>query len=353
MATQIELRKYAHILQKIFVDNMFIRAESAWNSFKAFLHADNIRINSELKLFKKEFFKCLDPKSITYTVNITQHKKLIKKYCGPTASPDISDNLLKIIQFRVPTIKFLIDELSDLQKDFSNLKLVDNKLSISTKNIVLEGIYFGPFNISLDIRSMSGANNHSYHWWPEIKALDPQYPGDYSDSQYTHPHVGNSICLGDGEDLIYNAAHQGRIFDYFQLINTVLNTYGSDPYEQIESWEGVRCNDCADYFAQDDGVYCNKCSSYSCEYCIKNCNKCQESKCALCYEMAGCDYCGTINCDSCVEKCSQCNNDICGSCLSKCESCEDKLCSNCNKPCDLCGLTYHSNCEYICCEKDD
>ena len=67
----------------------------------------------------------------------------------------------------------------------------EQKLSVETESIRLDGVDLGRFKIELDVESLSSKNNAYY----EVIALDPN-PAEYNDNT-VHPHVdANRLCEG-------------------------------------------------------------------------------------------------------------------------------------------------------------
>ena len=97
----------------------------------------------------------------------------------------------------------------------------EKRLAVVTKDILLERIQFGAFRIELYLDSLS--SDRPYY---EVIALDPNRSS--SNDDVTHPHVqDNRLCEGDAQPAIKLALRQGRLLDFFQIVEQVLGTYNS------------------------------------------------------------------------------------------------------------------------------
>ncbi len=142
----------------------------------------------------------------------------------------------------------ILRDLIALQTEFGSVavNLKSMFVTVVTEPIELEGTYFGSFKIRLDVETLSGTTKARY----EVLALDP-YPAA-SDEDVTHPHVhANRLCEGDAQPAIKLALCQGRLFDFFQLVNNVLTTYNaSSAYVSLADWGDQTCVDCGSFNQQ-------------------------------------------------------------------------------------------------------
>jgi hypothetical protein len=213
-------------------------------------------------------------------------------------------------------LEALLDEFDDLSID-----LPEAVLSVTTAPIVLDNVLLGRFQVRLHWGWIGRA--HPY----EVLALEPNRA--CSSESTTHPHiVDERLCEGDGKMPIARALHQGRLLDFFQIVNRVLNTYNpSSAYVALSDWEGRGCSDCGEIVGPDDERTCSMCEGTLCGNCALTCERC-EAPC--CYE--------------CSRRCDSCGHDLCRGCAHKCEDCHRLFCEPCLSECDLCPE---------CQEKDD
>jgi hypothetical protein len=205
-------------------------------------------------------------------------------------------------------LEVLLDEFDDLSID-----LPGAVLSVTTAPIVLEGVLLGRFQVRLHWDWIGRA--HSY----EVVALEPN-PACSSEST-THPHVvEDRLCEGDGKLPIVQALHHGRLLDFFQIVNRVLNNYNpSSAYVALSDWEGSGCSDCGEIVGPDDERTCGMCEGTLCGNCALTCERCESS---CCYE--------------CSRHCESCGQDLCRGCAIECEKCQRPLCTKCLSDSDLC-----------------
>jgi len=224
----------------------------------------------------------------------------------------------------VPKLAFLVQELQQLQLEFGQIAFSkENKsISVTTESIALGDVYLGPFSIELQLDRLPELYHHSVY---RIVALEP-HPAA-CDIRVTHPHVSDEkLCEGDGCLAIRKALEQGRLCDFFSLVNSILTNYNSgSPYVSLDNWEGTACYECGYTMSSDDIWHCSYCDYDYCEECITSCICCQEIVCTGC--SVECEYCGDKACHNCLGKCSECDSTCCIKCLENdiCPSCKEEM----------------------------
>jgi len=266
----------------------------------------------------------------------------IIKRIGSKSLKNYSYIVKRIANSRVPNLSSLSEELYYLENNFSNLKLEDNYLSITTDDIVLEDINFHKFDIKISKNYFGSIQD------PRVvaEALDPVYP--LNGSEHPHPHIElTHLCVGNGLAAASMALLYGRFGDFFQIINSVLNTYGltAGPYRKIQAWTGGECDDCGDDIANDELYECVDCNTVVCEGCIRYCCNCDENICLNCN--TSCYSCGDYYCKDCITECG-CGNAFCSDCINRCDSCGDSLCERCIVSCGHCSDLFCDNCITSC-----
>jgi len=218
----------------------------------------------------------------------------------------------------MPTLSGILEELKAVEAQFGDLELdaEEYTLSVITEPIVLEDVYLGPFRIALYLGRLHEMYHRAAYF---IVALEP-HPAA-TDEAVTHPHVSNEVlCEGDGGAAIKAALEEGRLFDFYEMVCSILATYNLDsPYVPLCDWYGTPCYECG-YVMDDESSYC-------------------------------CSYCENAVCDQCTHICTTCSEIICGSCVQKCEICEQSLCPTCAKSkCSECASVCCGSClnDYLC-----
>ncbi len=237
----------------------------------------------------------------------------------------------------VPNFIDIFAELTQAEQEYGELQFNSDErtISITTGDIVLEDISFGPFEIKLFINKIEKL----YSDYPyRVIALEPN-PAGGNDS-VTHPHVSDeTLCEGEGHVAIRNAIEQGRICDFFTLITNILKTYNSSsPYVSLDDWGGRSCYDCGCTIFEDDSYYCETCDREYCSHCSTYCRSCD-----------------TTVCLGCSSECQGCNEPVCKGCIHTCKECEEMFCENCineNGLCESCEAERKDN-EDECSEKAD
>jgi hypothetical protein len=122
----------------------------------------------------------------------------------------------------VLSLKEAIQEISIINNSWPNVDYRGGCLAVTIDEVSLsddnDTVYFGKFIISLDLSEPTGSGLH-------IGAIDPQT----EERNYYHPHVteDGSICAGEGEDAMQEALIQGRLEDYFRIVEAILRTYNA------------------------------------------------------------------------------------------------------------------------------
>ncbi|HBG26117.1 MAG: hypothetical protein A2Y10_16345 [Planctomycetes bacterium GWF2_41_51] len=258
------------------------------------------------------------------------------------AAKRCQDNIISVldeIPYKISAIKQLTDnnaneetavivtqiyqELKQIQQEFAGLSYNKEKkiIAVITKPITLEDIYLGPFQIELHINKLTKLYNECPYY---CVALEPN-PA-VNNEEVTHPHVsGERLCEGEGSAPIRAALEQGRLYDFFSVINSILNTYSPDsPYVSLDEWEGgASCYDCGINISNDDSYYCGFCDQVYCCECSSYCKSCDETTCLGCG--GSCPDCEEFVCHNCLKKCVECGETFCQLCL------EDDVCKNCKE----------------------
>lgn len=230
------------------------------------------------------------------------------------------DEAIFVVTKRVdiaPTVKDLFADLIALDREFPcvELSFPEQTVSVTTEPIELEGIYLGKFQIVLELRHLG--QTHAYR----VLAVDPN-PACSCDST-THPHVQNEeLCEGEGQKPIENALNDGRLFDFFTIVNQTLHTYNAgSAYISLSDWSGTECRDCGSTVDDDQISSCSQCEGQICGECTCSCQRCDD-----------------VYCDDCTTSCVGCQDTFCGSCIECCDRCDKPFCKDCltEGTCDDC-----------------
>jgi hypothetical protein len=195
------------------------------------------------------------------------------------------------------TARQILSDLNALDEEFDAMLIADDLscLSVVTDAIVLEGIELGRFRIEVDIQRL--IRRYRDGSVIRIVALEPNPPAQ--DESVVHPHVqGTGICMGDGAAAVNLALSDGRLYDAIQIINRVLHTYNDgSPYVSLDSWNGVRCDNCDQVISEDEMYTCHACDNRICRDCEHVCADCEEGFCRRCLNTDGDD----LVCAGCLE----------------------------------------------------
>ncbi len=222
-------------------------------------------------------------------------------------------------QQQISSVRELYAELLALEEEFGELQLDlrAQTISVITEPIELEAVYLGPFEICLNYGSLN--TDGSFHYRVIAREPNPAITNDC----VTHPHVQSEVvCEGEGWLVIRRSLEQGRVFDFFTMVASLLRTYNPDsPYVALSDWDSVECTECADVIATNQQTRCENCEITLCTECARDCSDCD---CPFCHEcLSHCDSCHSNCCSSCLKQCMQCNADCCQRCLLENERCSD------------------------------
>jgi hypothetical protein len=222
----------------------------------------------------------------------------------------------------VPSLRDIYQDLIALEQEFTEVEFRRATLSISvfTRPITLDGVSLGRFEIQLDC-------HHVQRWAAPYRVISRDGRTSASNSDVSHPHVlDERLCEGEGEPVIRSALKQGRLLDFFQVVENVLQTYNDESaYVRLENWDELICDDCGEVTPKSEMAGCSSCERQICEECYDACEECLNALCANCG--GRCKTCECLTCDHCLETCPSCKESHCKSCLSErsvCEACENK-----------------------------
>ena len=212
----------------------------------------------------------------------------------------------------VPSTRDTYQELLQAEAEFGEMEYrpESGEVVVVTDDVELEDVYLGPFEIRLRVPSLPNVDRDGVY---TIVALDPS-PAQ-SDSAVTHPHVrGEILCAGDAAVAIHAALANGRIFDFFCLVRSVLTHYNpSSPYVPLDAWHGVSCYECGHVTSEDTRNLCYRCEHDFCDECMSWCHRCEQPYCINCTET--CRICESTTCMACMKTCAECQEELCQTCL--------------------------------------
>jgi hypothetical protein len=226
-------------------------------------------------------------------------------------------NRLKPRRFATPT-ELYRDLVALEQEPFEvKIELDQRELCVTTEPIELEGIYLGRFEIRLDWQRPQSVHPYT------VVALEPN-PAAANES-VTHPHVNDQVlCEGDGRACIGRALAEGRLYDFFTIVDRLLHTYAPGrAYAELDQWHGTPCHDCGGIVDEDDYCTCGRCDEMICLDCSALCSHCDQSCCGRCID--SCQLCDQPTCGPCLNRCRQCRSFVCPDCLT------NNLCTQCHE----------------------
>jgi hypothetical protein len=224
------------------------------------------------------------------------------------------------VERSVPSLREIYEDLVALQREFFQVTFSrsDLQLRVVTEKIELESEDLGRYEIQLDCDSLAQE-------FPDYRVVSDDGTNSVPDSEVCHPHVqGEELCAGDGRPGIESALKQGRLLDFFQIVDRVLHTYNpGSAFVSLDVWNGIWCRDCGHAAAENHISRCTECSAHVCDDCNAECCCCLGSLCGSCGER--CQTCEEVACENCLQTCTSCSKFHCNSCLdgrSICKTCQ-------------------------------
>ena len=279
--------------------------------------------------------------------------------------PELGEDVINSIRQTTETLRSLaiqevitvispkesIDEIRAIADAWENVKFKENILSVLVEDVTLEDdcqdVSLGSFWINLNLTCPLSDL--------KIESVDCVE----SENGFTHPHVsrGGGLCMGEGGHLSQEALCQGRLEDYFRIIEAVLRTYNeSSPYEKLQEWydpsheDEFYCENCNEWRSDESNVYCEGCQTTYCDHCAE-CSCCSECGNWYCDECStSCESCQETICTECAKSCSVCSNTMCSECLEQCVVCDSHYCEECKTTCSECNKTVCKDCNDNSCE---
>jgi hypothetical protein len=214
----------------------------------------------------------------------------------------------------------IMADLGMLETEFAGCEFGFKKqtITVTTESIELESVYLGAFEIELELKCIGQSNPY------RVIATDPN-PATDCDST-THPHVqSETLCEGEGSVPIKRALAEGRLHDFFTIVNQILRTYNSlSAYTTLREWSGTECRDCGCRVDDDEVTSCTRCEGQLCDECSCSCEGCCDRHCDNC--ITTCEGCECSFCRSCSKSCDRCDKPFCEDCLTenKCDDCTEE-----------------------------
>jgi len=328
------------------------------------------RVNSkatQMEIWAKRFFAGSTQRIQQNQWDNEQHMGIVcasaYERIATTLIPDLGLDVIHFTQSATKMLKSLvtkqvvivlspkeaIDEIRVVVNAWPEVKFKGNILAVRINNVNLkddsEEVYLGDFWIRINLTCP--LNSLRIDSISQIKSPDG----------YTHPHVSDTeLCIGAGGLPSQDALCQGRLEDFFHVVEAVLRTYNENsPHEPLDEWydpdhEGkFYCEECGEWRLEESRRWCNDCKVEYCEYCYTGggyCTGCDEWHCDDCNTF--CSSCGETLCRRCENTCGGCGDSMCPSCLSICAVCNDTYCDECKSACVYCGDSVCRNCMTTC-----
>lgn len=214
----------------------------------------------------------------------------------------------------IPSLRELAAELISLPQEFDETSIdwSAQEIVVRTPAVILSDVNLGEFEIRFR--------------WSELGDSQPYRIISLSqtgDDDVHHPHVQEeTLCEGEGKIPINQALADGRLGDFFLLVQQILQTYNpGSAYVPLDRWWNSSCADCDDSMSHDESRPCSICEHQICEYCRRNCTACGDHLCSSCADT--CETCDDTFCRDCLANCESCGECCCQPCLS------DQTCSSC------------------------
>jgi hypothetical protein len=214
-----------------FIDRIYfghiIKVEKDGEHFRL-----NIRnLETPYSYYSHSLKLCDNPLDLTKT-----HESVIQQRIIKTVKA-LSDDLMYIKSLfeytlqpvhPIPSLPEIIEEIRAINSNWPDVSFRNNKLYIKITKVILsddnESVNLGDFNMVFDVH-----NRLTVESIDQITAKEGA----------CHPHINgsNELCTGDGQDAMSMALDQGRLEDYFRIVESIVRTYNDDsPYTHLREW---------------------------------------------------------------------------------------------------------------------
>ena len=145
-------------------------------------------------------------------------------------------------------------------------------------------------------------------------ALDPNPAA--TNEAVTHPHVNDeTVCEGDGQARIRRALGEGRLFDFFVMVDRILHTYAPGrAFVELDQWYGRSCHDCGYSMDEDEPLHLRRVRRADLPGLLQLLYRTVTESAAPAAETS-CARCDDICCTDCLTTCQICRKRVCSDCL--------------------------------------
>ncbi len=225
-----------------------------------------------------------------------------------------------------PPLREWLAELHQVEDDFGAITIDAARLflAVATDPIVLEKTSLGAFSLRLHWPRIADGREADCF---EIVALD-EGRASAANPNVPHPHVRDGhLCAGDATAAMQRAIGEGRLFDAFALIRSVLENYNPhSAFVTLADWLGFSCDSCGCRLDPDDRCACDRCGRDVCGECTSRC-----------------ECCGVCECETCQGRCGVCEAHWCARRLVASARSSLRCCPNCLRTCSACGAEVASS----------
>ncbi len=220
----------------------------------------------------------------------------------------------------LPPLRELLAELRQLDDEFGGISIDWKRqyLAVKSDSIILDGMNLGAFALRLHWPRLAHRSEADCF---EIVAED-ESRASAANPNVPHPHVRDGqLCAGDAAMPLRRALAEGRLFDAFAVIRSVLENYNpQSAHVTLADWLGISCDSCGCRLRPDDCCVCSRCGRDVCYECTSSC-----------------ECCGTSECDTCQVHCGVCEAHWCARRLVTSARSSLQCCPNCLRTCSVCG----------------
>lgn len=308
IGTMIDVDSYAAVLRQIQQYDAYVD-----RGFATGVDRVGRRLEQTLNSFYTNTSRALD--------NIAQRPTTVRSLRRANQRPNQrrrEDGQTPIKPVDVMSDLLMITRAYNTYWDTANKRIVVMTPEIIIKSPTVRGLQY---NFGQILCHMSNVGN-----MPTFTAHTPRLSRN---RRLCHPHINSDtmLCFGDGATAAERCRKQGRFFDVLEIVMSILQNYGSNPYDRLEEWNGI-CDKLVDpttggslpigSVVPPDPVTIVRCVSCASEVDQATLHNCERSNCRH-----------NNSCVACVVRCGHqnCNIYVCHDHVMVCSHCGIRGCS--------------------------
>lgn len=188
--------------------------------------------------------------------------------------------------------KDTLHQLLVMEKEFQNFRIDENKITVTSDEVIFHPVNFGKFDVSLLIGERNFTGMKRTVRYKALTPVFPKYAPGYSwagssATKFVHPHIHKEgwACWGGLELILPKQIKHGCLIEAMTTaVDFVGNLHLKHEAAPLSSWSSVKhpCRDCGEFLTPKQIEICEECHESFCKSCIKRCLVCKVRICPTC-----------------------------------------------------------------------